>query len=68
MSRAKNLRLRTIKESTERKKLFGGNGFISMPHSDTNKFDIVIYKNSLKNKRQEVKNYECNCKQTHLYS
>lgn len=48
MSRAKNLRLRSIKETTERKKLFGGTGFITMPHTDTNRFDCVVYKNYMK--------------------
>ena len=45
MSRSKNLKLRTLKEMKERKKLFGGTGNITMSHMDTDKFDIVIYKN-----------------------
>lgn len=68
MTRGQKKKRREIKDVTGRKDLFGGSGFVTMPRSDTNRFDIVIYKNSLKSKRQEVKNYEYNYKQTYLHS
>lgn len=50
MTRSQRNKRHEIKEAFERKKLFGGSGDITMPHSDTSRFDPVLYKNSLKKK------------------
>ena len=48
MTRGQKHKLRKLKEVHNRRKVFGGNGYISMPHINTDNFDIVIYKNSIK--------------------
>lgn len=48
VTRGQKKKRRDIKEYAERKNLFGGSGFITMPHTDTDRFDNVLNKNYLK--------------------